>query len=745
MNEIILCKCGSLMEPDQSNKFYKCKRYPLCMEILNTSNSVLCPYCNEEMRKVSGKFGDFYSCKNYFKTGCKGTRKISDVKVYELPKKVNKSTYTDIPTDDSNIELIETNKFPYTKFKFEFFNQVQSKVFQLYDKDINIVIASATSSGKTTMAEMFISDTKHKGKKSVFLSPLKAISQEKYDEWTTNFSNYNVSIVTGDYSLTPDRIEELNKADLIIMTNEMFDSRTRKIKTEKNDWLLEVGTIIVDEAHILCMPGRGDKIESSIMRFSEQNKNSRIVFLSATMPNVSEIAQWLSSLNSKKTELINSNYRPCKLDVHYEDYDDKEKYSVVEHNKIKKTLNILLRYPTDKFLVFVHSIKTGKLINDELKQLNERSEIFNSELTSAKRKEITKKFKDDLRIIVTTSALAWGVNLPSRRVIIVGIHRGINEIEPLDIRQMIGRSGRVGLDPKGDAYILLPKSKFQHYKNWCENLPPITSTFNNDDILAFHVISEISNNVVYDYKSLMKWYNRSLAAFQKDFLTEDTAKGLLKKLETFKIIKIEDEKINITQLGKIASHLYFSPYTVSSWYFNFNNIFKNNIINDISISWALANTIENSHNYVIKDIEEQIKKFGKLCNSQQLKIPEGCTVIGTLYYSCLEYDNSIRENIKYSIKYDFERIIIALKMIDETFAFWNKKNFFDRLEIRIKYEITEKQTELYKVKDSKIIRKLYDAGIFTIAKLKTEKKLAIKTIGEEKYEQIIYNIKNGQK
>jgi len=709
---------------------------------------ILCPLCSTEMRKAYGKFGEFYSCKNYFKTGCKGTRKASEVEnkknIIDSKLIQKNNLIVDIPEDDSNTPLIATKKFPYLNFKFEYFNPVQSRVFEFYSKDINLVIAAATSAGKTTMAEMLMADSISKGKKAIFLSPLKAISQEKYDEWSNEkhgFSKKNISIVTGDYALTEKRIEELNNADIIIMTTEMMDSRTRRIKSERNDWLLKVGTVVCDEAHMLCMTGRGDRVESAIMRFTEQNEKCGIVLLSATMPNVSEIAKWLTFLNKKETKLINSNYRPCKLDIHYEKYYDKDKYLNVENNKIEKAIEITQQHRTDKFLIFVHAKKTGKALVDQLKFRGESAEIFNADLESSKRIAITNAFRNDLRIIVTTSALAWGVNLPCRRAIIVGIHRGINEIEPLDVKQMIGRAGRVGLDPKGDAYILLPESKFAHYKSWCENIPSIKSTFNDEDVLAFHVVSEIANKNVNDVTSLMHWYNRSLAAFQNDKINEEQADLLLQKLERMKILDKEENKYSISKLGQVAANLYFSPYSVAGWYFNFNTLFKNNRVNDVSIGWALSNVHQYTKNFAQKEVEDQTNNFIKQSEIQGLKTIDSSAYIGMLFYSCLRYDDSVNSKLKYQVQFDFERISAVLEMIDTNYAGWKKGNFWKRLGMRIQYEITEEQTELCTVKGigGIYVRKLFDAGITSVKKLKSEVTLAKKVLGS-KYESIIKNI-----
>lgn len=453
VKKIEICKsCNSAMVLREGTKgqFYGCLSYPTCKSTMNLfgefhskssltepqNEIVHCPECDALMQKRSGRKGEFYGCSNFFKTGCKGVREVRDVEIYgqgiedepqlklefEMPqiKKEQPKKEVEQPAPAKQIEIVKTSSFPHMKFKFENFNPVQSEVFQYYNKDVNCVVAASTSAGKTTVAEMFMSDSISRGKKAIFLSPLKAVSQEKYQDWTDpkhDWSKLNISIVTGDYQLTEERVKELNAANIIIMTTEMLDSRTRRITIESNSWLLEAGTIVQDEAHLLCIKGRGDKAESAIMRFTKQNPSCRIVFLSATMQNVDELSRWLSCLNKKKTELINSNYRPIQLDIHYEPYDDYGKYQAVESNKIQRAVEIALSKFSlnEQVLIFVHSKKMGStLLNAFLQKGIDSSMIdFHSgDLDLKKRLEIEAKTRSrQIKILIATSTLAWGINI----------------------------------------------------------------------------------------------------------------------------------------------------------------------------------------------------------------------------------------------------------------------------------------------------------------------------------------------
>ncbi|MFH1625079.1 MAG: DEAD/DEAH box helicase, partial [Pseudomonadota bacterium] len=199
------------------------------------------------------------------------------------------------PEEETPTRLIPTSEYAYYKYPFVEFNPVQSLVFPHQSKDKNMVVGANTSAGKTICAEFLMDDVLAKGKRIVYMSPLKSLAQEKYNDWQRRFLKEEICILTGDYVLSDDMKEKLGRSRIIIMTSEMVDSRTRRMESEKNYWLKEVGLLIVDEAHILST-SRGHAVETGIMRFTRINPKARVLFLSATMPNVAELGEWLAGL-----------------------------------------------------------------------------------------------------------------------------------------------------------------------------------------------------------------------------------------------------------------------------------------------------------------------------------------------------------------------------------------------------------------------------------------------------------------
>src|SRR5579884_2717309 len=84
---------------------------------------------------------------------------------------------------------VKVSEYPsYAKFgggKFTEFNVVQSRIFEVYNKDANIIIAARTSAGKTVCSEMVMAhEVRERGGKAMYLAPLKALAKEKQDDWT---------------------------------------------------------------------------------------------------------------------------------------------------------------------------------------------------------------------------------------------------------------------------------------------------------------------------------------------------------------------------------------------------------------------------------------------------------------------------------------------------------------------------------------------------------------------------------
>jgi len=640
--------------------------------------------------------------------------------------------------------LVATNTFPsYAKFPFDFFNQVQSRVVDIYDKDCSALIATKTGSGKTVCAEMFMAhEINVRGGKAMYLAPLRALAKEKLDDWTDlahSFDGNGISICTGDYRLTPARKKELENSKIIVMTSEMLNSRCRNYKSENNEWLQDIGTIVVDESHLLTVPGRGDHLEVGLMKLAQIATNLRIVFLSATMPNVAEIADWIAyQLTKKQTFLLESDYRPCPLGIHYQKYWDGNKlYEQNEEEKVNAALNIVHDYSDDKFLVFVHTKRTGEMMLRALKGSGIEAEFHNADLEKAKRHSVEKSFRSgSLHAIVATSTLAWGLNLPARRVIIVGVHRGLNEVDTYDIWQMAGRAGRPGYDPRGDVYILVPDSKADYHIERLSKHQRIESRLldyvgggQDEDgkekaphykTLAFHLVSEIHHGGIKNRDDVYKWYENTLANFQSKSFDDDIVDATLNLLVKYKAIRQEqDGSIEVTGIGKVASMFYYSPFDVADLKRNFDVVFKHGLHNnDLILSYALGNVDTIRMGICNKKEREEMSNYAaKLRMMLGDNLPETAVKGGYVHWCLLTgSETGSFAAMARNVQMDFPRTRTVLEALDSMSAKWERADFFDELESRVSYGVEPHLIPLVKIPGIGAVRatKLYNAGIKSI-------------------------------
>ncbi len=638
-------------------------------------------------------------------------------------------------------EWTSTGGFSLMEFGYERFNPVQSAFLKVYSKEGNAVIAAATSAGKTAIAEMAFAQGLSEGKACIYLCPLKALAQEKIDDWSDPghpFSTRKLAIATGDYLLPENRektLKECSEADITVMTSELLDSLTRRIDRVM-DWFKKVGVIVIDEGHLLSMPQRGSALECALMRYSAV-AGSRILFLSATMPNTKEIAEWLCALNNKNTYLISSDWRPCKLDVWYEPYRDSGTYYEKMGSLKLKVIDILQRYPSDKFIVFTHTKAIGRQLLENLENMGIKGEFHNADKEKAERARLAEEFKDGgLNVLLATSTLAYGLNLPARRVIIAGVHRGLQEVSVLDLKQMVGRSGRVGLDPRGDAYILYPESKEHLYKDLLDYLPDIESRLADKEELAFHLVNEI-NEDVNTLQRLLRWYQRSFAA--KRGHTIEELKEVIDELIYWGAIKEDTEgRYVTTPVGKIASWFYYSPYMVARLRSGFLEIPQDS--SDYDISWAIGNAFPG---YPISNsLRDKINNYVGILQGNGREVLYDRVVNCYAIYLILSGMSGCAPEIASIVRgfqADSGRVSQTLKALSRFYK--DIKQDFDILSIRLKYGVASELAQLCTLPGIGAVRaqRLYGAGLKTIGDISADPGKASKLIGTKLVGTILNN------
>lgn len=179
----------------------------------------------------------------------------------------------------------------------------QIKASEALRKGQSVLVSAPTGNGKTLVAEMLAKDLMASGRGMVYTSPLKALSNQKYRDFKEQFGEEAVGLVTGDISINPG-------APMLIMTTEIF----RNWCLSEPEQLEKTFYVVFDEIHYLDDAERGTTWEESILFAPPHIK---ILGLSATVPNVEEMAQWISSVREEDVIVIRDNERHVPLAIQW--------------------------------------------------------------------------------------------------------------------------------------------------------------------------------------------------------------------------------------------------------------------------------------------------------------------------------------------------------------------------------------------------------------------------------------------
>ena len=498
--------------------------------------------------------------------------------------------------------------------------QEQSVKAGLFDEKKNFLITIPTASGKTLIAMLAILShlSKHKTK-VVYLTPLRALTSEKFEEFKKleklNLGRkIKVALSTGD---SKEKKEKLEDADVIFLTNESMDANMAFQK----DWIYDIGLVVSDEIHLIGDNTRGPTLEIILTRFKSGfiGKNPpKIIGLSATISNSDELADWLNC------ELVESTFRRVPLSEavysrHIITNQDREETegnfakNRQESRHPKAWIGLGLDTVAEKHqcLIFAMTRKNavawakeaGLDVVKELKP-NQKKELEkiskkilpkedydNTKLTSELAKTvkngtafhhagldqrcrtiIENAFKNrHIKLLTATPTLAAGVNLPARRVVIPSVMRytnnGLEKISILEYKQMCGRAGRPQYDDMGESIIIAkgyPDEILEHYVDG-EPEPLESKTLDEDSSLRINLLGFIYTASKFNptsYEKIIKFFSQTFAAYQ---LSDDSVleKKITKQLETLKEYgMITDENgFEPTKFGIRIFYLRIDPET----------------------------------------------------------------------------------------------------------------------------------------------------------------------------------------
>ena len=257
----------------------------------------------------------------------------------------------------------ELSRFPFELDSF------QSEAGAAISGGQSVLVTAPTGAGKTVIGEIAIRMALSKGKRAIYTTPIKALSNQKFFEFQASFGRENVGLITGDVKIQPN-------ADVLVMTTEIL----RNILYEELGGQLsldnsrinfnQVQVVVLDEVHFLGDEDRGTVWEECIIYLPKQ---VQMVCLSATLSNAEEIVGWMRQVHGP-TDLVTCNKRPVPLTLYWTLFDTEKERTNLEpvyriddrggNIKMSKYMEglIHLREPTPDFRnMLLVLMKTKKL------------------------------------------------------------------------------------------------------------------------------------------------------------------------------------------------------------------------------------------------------------------------------------------------------------------------------------------------------------------------------------------------
>ena len=433
------------------------------------------------------------------------------------------------------------------EFPFEL-DDFQKEACNCISEGKSVVVCAPTGAGKTVIAQHSINCALEKGYRVFYTTPLKALSNQKFSDFSEQYGADKVGLLTGDTSFNRD-------AQIVVMTTEVFRNMLYGTNFGSvSDNLKNVRYVILDEVHYMNDEQRGTVWEESIIYCPT---NIQIVALSATVANADKLTEWINTVHSK-TELINTDFRPVPLRYYY--FDSSQPNKLLPLLTPNGQLNSKIR-PEKKEFKRGKAVQKRSIVKDVVRNLHEKDMLPAIYFTFSRKKcdeqmekcaelylvtpqeqaEI-KQIIDDyiaenpylyknkhieylmlgvashhagllpgwkvlveklfqkglIKVVFATETLAAGINMPARSTVISSISKrtdsGHRILTPSEFLQMSGRAGRRGMDEIG--YVTIVGSAFQSPEEVAElvlsDANPLESKFSPSYSMVLNLLQRFS-------------------------------------------------------------------------------------------------------------------------------------------------------------------------------------------------------------------------------------------------------------
>ncbi len=490
----------------------------------------------------------------------------------------------------------------------EFLLPVQEAAVQRYGlfEGRSLVISSPTSSGKTFVGEMAAMRATFAGKRVLYLTPLRALAEEKYHTFRTRYSAYGVKVVVA----TRDRREfdhDIEQGDFQLAV--LVYEKLSQLLVRHPQLLRTVALVVVDELQMLGDPERGPSLELSLAKLLGSVPRPQLLGLSAVLREAEQVAEWLQA------DLLSQDERPVELyqgvllgdRFRYKTYntgeESEERLAAVDSENPREILFANVKHLVEKgeqILIFLKGKRDTvqcalalaemlalppaqealaalepleeTALKAQLRTAFARGVAFHhADLTPEERALVETAYRrGELRVIACTTTLAFGVNLPASTVFLEGVKWDTDErtgtalevpLSWAEYENISGRAGRLGFHEPFGRSILIATNQFQADLLWRSYVMGDQEQFTpapGQEGLADRVLNLVASKACLSKDELQAFLGLTYLGFQQRgktaALMAEVEKALGALLRAQLLNMDEDGRLEASTLGEVAAH-----------------------------------------------------------------------------------------------------------------------------------------------------------------------------------------------
>ncbi|MEU4806547.1 DEAD/DEAH box helicase [Actinosynnema sp. NPDC023587] len=472
-----------------------------------------------------------------------------------------------VPVD----RFVPTGWLPFLPFPV--FNPAQAQAApHVLDDDSHLLITAPTGAGKTAIGMLAVLRAiLDEGRKAAWLVPQRSLTDELDRELETwRARGLRVERLSGEYAVD---VERVRAADLWVATTEKFEAICRAASLQAA--LGEVGCLVVDEIHLLGTPGRGALLEALLARVRGADSPVRIVGLSATVSNAAEVAEWLAA------DLVATAWRPTRVTWQLPTVPAGSGFAANARLREQVVVDLTARHTAEQgsVLVFcgskrnvrstamaiaaergapVHTVAADDVdgLTRVCADVGVRLHYADYEHKHAAERAFRERQAD---VLVATSTVAAGVNLPARAVIVRDTTVGGEPVDTSMVLQMFGRAGRIGAgETEGWSYLVVD----EHQRaGWQARLVAGYSVYSRiHESLPDHVLAEVLQGRITGTADAEAWWVETLAHAQGDDALHPVQDAVAFLVDEGHLAARPDGGLAITDLGRLTARMMVSTH-----------------------------------------------------------------------------------------------------------------------------------------------------------------------------------------